>query len=134
MQAPSNPTTLRDALCNEKRYMPTHALNGRCSMHGSLGLFFSSLNVVLAAVILGLDIWGIRRFTTRLVVKNLKRGLLVAILLFLYFLTTGLIAVDILPSNSPVDDVLGTILVLSLVYVAYGYVTDWRKLQHVSLS
>lgn len=98
-------------------------------MHETLGLIFSSLNVVLATLILGLDVWGIRRFTTRLVVKNLKRGLLVAILLFLYFLAVGLISVDILPSNSPVDDVLGTILVLSLVYVAYGYVSDWRKLQ-----
>ena len=98
-------------------------------MHEAFGLFFSSLNVVLATIILGLDVWGIRRFTTRLVVKNLKRGLLVAIVLFLYFLAVGLIAADILPPNSPVDDVLGTMLVLSLVYVAYGYVGDWRRLQ-----
>ena len=98
-------------------------------MHDTLGLFFASLNVVLAILILVLDVWGIRRFTTRLVVKNLKRGLLVAILLFLYFLSVGLIAAGILPASSPVDDVLGTIFVISLVYVAYGYVGDWRKLQ-----
>jgi len=52
----------------------------------------------------------------------------VGLLLFLYFLTESLVAVDILPSNTPIDDILGTLFMLSMIYLAYGFINDWKTL------
>jgi hypothetical protein len=97
-------------------------------MHDPLGLLFASVNVGLTVLVLGMMAYGVNYFKRGLLVKTLKRACLLAVLMFLYFLTEAFVAVDIVPSNTPVDDILGTLFMLSMIYVAYGFINDWRSL------
>lgn len=97
-------------------------------MHDFVGLLFASVNVCLSVLILGMVAYGVNYFKSGILVKTLSRARLVGALLFLYFLTQALAAVDILPSNTPVDDILGTFFMLSLIYLAYGFINDWKVL------
>jgi hypothetical protein len=40
-----------------------------------------------------------------------------------------LTATDMLPSNTPIDDFLGTFFMLSLIYLAYGFINDWKTME-----
>jgi len=60
-----------------------------------------------------------------LLVRALKRAILVGILLFLYFLTQIWIDLGILPPDTPIEGVLGTLFMLGLLFVVYGFVNDW---------
>ena len=91
-------------------------------------MFFSSLNVGLSIVVLGLVAYGVNYFKSGLLAKTIKRARLVAVLLLLYFFTQTLIAIDFLPSNTLIDDVLATLAVLSLIYLAYNFIKDWKSL------
>jgi uncharacterized membrane protein len=62
-------------------------------------------------------------------VKTLKRAWVPAIAIGLYFLVVALVAVDVLPSSTSIDDILGTILMLGLLYVARGFINDWKKFE-----
>lgn len=97
-------------------------------MHDLLGLAFASVNVLLSFLGFVLVLVGIRRFKTGLIVKTLKRSIPAGLLLFLFFVTEALVAIDVLPSNTPIDDVLGTIFVVGLLYVTYGFVNDWTHM------
>ena len=94
-------------------------------MHDLLGLSFAVLNIGLSIVTLLFVIRGIRHFKTGLLAKSMKRALPVAILLTLFFLTEALIAIDAFPAATPIDDVLGTLFMLSFLLLAYGFVNDW---------
>jgi methionine-rich copper-binding protein CopC len=61
--------------------------------------------------------------------KTIRRLWIVAAILFVYFATQALVAFDYLPSTTPIDDVLGTLFMLALVYVAYGFLNDWKKFE-----
>ena len=87
------------------------------------------MNVGLSLLVLGMIAYGVKFFKNGLLVKTLNRARLLGLLLFLYFFTESLVAVDFLPSNSPIDDVLGTLLMLSMIYLAYGFINDWKTLQ-----
>jgi amino acid transporter len=97
-------------------------------LHDLIGLVFASVNVVFSFLGFALVAVGIRRFKTGLLVKTLKRAIPAGLLLFLFFVAEALIAVDFLPSNTPIDDVLGTLFMVGLLYVTYGFVNDWTKL------
>jgi len=97
-------------------------------MHDPVGLLFASVNVGLSILILGVVFYGVRYFKKGLLVKTLGRARLAGVLLFLYFLVESMTAVDILAANTPIDDVLGTLFMLSLIYMAYGYINDWKTL------
>jgi len=98
-------------------------------MHDPVGLLFSSVNVGLSILVLGMAAYGVNYFKSGLLAKTMKRARLVAILLLLYFSTQALIAIDFLPSNTPIDDVLGTLFMLSMIYLAYNFINDWKTLQ-----
>ena len=98
-------------------------------MHDPVGLLFASVNVGLSILVLGMTIYGVSYFKSGLLVKTLRRAWLLAILLFSYFLTQALVAMDLLPSETPIDDVLGTLFMLSMIYLAYGFINDWKTLQ-----
>ena len=95
------------------------------SFHVSLAL----VNVGLAILTLLLTISGIRHFQKGLLVRTLKRAIPMSILLALYFSTVVLIAISALPVNTPIDDILGTLFMLSFLYLAYGFVHDWTHLE-----
>lgn len=97
-------------------------------MHDLLGLAFASVNVLLSFLGFVLVLVGIRRFKTGLIAKTLKRSIPAGILLFLFFVTEALVAIDVLPSNTPIDDILGTLFMVGLLYVTYGFVNDWTHL------
>lgn len=97
-------------------------------MHDFVGLLFAAVNVCLSVLILGIVAYGVNYFKGGVLVKTLRRARLAGALLFLYFLTQALVAMDILPSNTPVDDILGTFFMLSLIYLAYGFINDWMVL------
>ena len=97
-------------------------------MHDILGLAFAITNALLAFVILCVVIWGIRYFKQGILVKTLRRAGLAAILLFFTFSADALVAVDVLPSNTDIDDALGVLFMLALLYLAYGFINDWRTL------
>jgi hypothetical protein len=98
-------------------------------MHDPVGLFFSSVNVALSILVLGMVAYGVNYFKSGLLAKTMSRARLVAILLLLYFSTQALIAIDFLPSNTPVDDVLGTLFMVSMIYLTYNFINDWKALQ-----
>jgi hypothetical protein len=98
-------------------------------MHDAVGLFFASLNVGLSILVLGIVAYGVNYFKKGLLVKSLSRARLVGGLLLLYFLTQALTATDMLPSNTPIDDFLGTFFMLSLIYLAYGFINDWKTME-----
>ena len=97
-------------------------------MNDPVGLFFSSMNVGLSILVLGMVAYGVNYFKSGLLAKTMKRVRLVAALLLLYFFTQALIAIDFLPSNTLIDDVLGTLVMLSLIYLAYNFINDWKSL------
>ncbi len=97
-------------------------------MHDLVGLLFASVNVCLSVLILGIVTYGVSYFKDGVLVKTLRRARLVAVLLFLLFLTEALIAVGILPSNTPINDILGTVFLVSFIYLAYGFTNDWKTL------
>jgi branched-subunit amino acid transport protein AzlD len=97
-------------------------------MHDLLGLAFASANVLLSFLGFVLVLVGIRRFKTGLIVKTLKRSIPAGVFLFLFFATEALVAIDVLPSNTPIDDILGTLFMVGLLYVTYGFVNDWTHL------
>jgi uncharacterized membrane protein len=97
-------------------------------MHDLLGLAFASVNVLLSFLGFVLVLVGIRRFKTGLIVKTLKRSIPAGILLCLFFVTEALVAIDVLPSNTPIDEVLGTMFMVGLLYVTYGFVNDWTHM------
>lgn len=66
-------------------------------MHDPIGLFFSSLNVLLALATLILVVHGLRQFKIGLLAKAEIRALPVVIFLLLFFIAEALIASDILP-------------------------------------
>lgn len=95
------------------------------SIHVSLAL----VNVGLSILTLLLAIRGIRQFQTGLLVRTLKRAIPMTILLALYFSTVALVAISVLPANTIIDDILGTLFMLSFLYLAYGFVRDWTHLE-----
>lgn len=97
-------------------------------MHDPIGLAFASVNVLLSLLGFVVVLVGIKRFKTGLLVKTLKRATPVGILLFLFFVTQALVAIDGLPSNTPIDDALGTLFMVGLLYVTYGFVNDWTHM------
>ena len=98
-------------------------------MHDAVGLLFASVNVGLSILVLGMAAYGVNYFKGGIVAKSMGRARLVAILLLLYFSTQALIAIDFLPSNTPIDDVLGTLFMISLISLAYNFTNDWKRLQ-----
>ena len=94
-------------------------------IYNLLGLTFATVNMLLSGFGFLLILVGIRRFETGLLVKALKRAIPVGILLFLYFLTQIWIAIGILPPDTPMEGILGTLFMLGLLFVAYGFVNDW---------
>jgi hypothetical protein len=94
-------------------------------MYDPLGLLFATVNVLLSGFGFLLILIGIRRFATGLLVKALKRAIPVRILLFLYFLTQIWITMSLLPPDTPIEGILGTLFMVGLLYVAYGFVNDW---------
>jgi len=97
-------------------------------MQDSVGLVFASVNVCLAIVIFLVGFSGVRYFKSGLIVRNIKRTLPSTVLLFLYFLTQAFIAIDLLPATTPIDDILGTLFMLTILYSAYAMINDWRTL------
>ena len=83
------------------------------------------MNVLLSGFGFLLILVGIRRFETGLLVRALKRGIPVGIILFLYFLTQIWIAMGLLPPDTPMEGILGTLFMVGLLYVTYGFVNDW---------
>jgi hypothetical protein len=83
------------------------------------------VNVLLSGFGFLLILVGIRRFETGLLVRALKRGIPVGIILFLYFLTQIWIAMGLLPPDTPMEGILGTLFMVGLLYVTYGFVNDW---------
>ena len=97
-------------------------------MHDFVGLLFASVNVALSVLVLGMVVYGVKYFKSGILVRTLSRARIVGALLFLYFLTQALVAVDIIPSSTPIDDVLGTLFMLSLIYLTYGFTNDWKTI------
>jgi hypothetical protein len=97
-------------------------------MHDPVGLLFASVNFGLSILVLGMIAYGVNYFKKGLLVKTLSRARIMGALLFLYFLTQALAAIDVLPSNTPIDDVLGTLFMISMIYMAYGFINDWKTL------
>jgi len=97
-------------------------------MHDPVGLLFSSVNVGLSILVLGLVTYGVNYFKSGLLAKTMRRARLVASLLVLYFSTQALIEIDFLPSNTAIGDVLGTLFILTFIYLVYNFINDWRAL------
>lgn len=97
-------------------------------MHDLIGLTFAVINLGLGFFTIILVFRAMRFFKTGMLMKNLKRAWVPAIAIGLYFLVVALVAVDVLPSDTPIDDILGTIFMLGLLYVARGFINDWKKL------
>jgi uncharacterized membrane protein YozB (DUF420 family) len=98
-------------------------------MVDSLELGLAMLNVVLSGVGFLLIIAGIRWFETGLFVRALKRAIPAGLLLFLLFFTKAMVAMGALPSDSLIEDILGTLFMLGLLFVTYGLVNDWKQLK-----
>jgi hypothetical protein len=98
-------------------------------VHDILGLILAMLNALLVLIMSCIVVWGVRYFKQGILIKTLKRTGLAAALLFLTFSADALVAADILPSNTDIDDLLGLLFMLALLYLAYGFVNDWRKLK-----
>ena len=98
-------------------------------MHDMLGLTFAFANLLIAFIGNVFVVMGIIRFKTGLLAVTLKRAFLTGVFLFLFFLVEALMATDILPSNTSIGYVLGTLFMLSLLYVTYSFVNDWTHLE-----
>jgi hypothetical protein len=97
-------------------------------MHDPIGLTFALINLGLGFFTIVLVIRAVRYFKDGLMAKALKRAWVPAIAIALFFTVEALVAIDILLSNTPIDDILGTIFMLGLLYVARGFINDWKKL------
>lgn len=98
-------------------------------MHDQIGLFFAYLNVLLAIGTLILVVHGIGQFKVGLLARAEKRALPVVIFLSLFFIVEALVASDILPAITSIDDVLGTLFMICVLYMAYAFVRDWTNLE-----
>jgi len=92
-------------------------------------LAIASLNVVISLIGLVLILRGLRQFRGGILAKSLRRAIPVGVLLFLFFVTEALVAMEILPRDTPIDDILGTLFMLGLLYVTYGFEHDWTHLK-----
>ena len=95
-------------------------------------LSFAALNTLLSFIGLVLLLIGVKRFKGGLLERALKRAIPAGILLFLYFISQALIGLEILPVHTFVDDVLGTLFMLGLLYAVYGFIQDWTHLENCS--
>lgn len=98
-------------------------------MHDAFGLFFAILNVALSLISLILVTRAVKYFKEGLLARTLRRGTIVAILLCILFILNAAIATGILPAITPLDDVVGTVFILSLLYLAQGFINDWKNLE-----
>src|SRR5271157_551140 len=96
-------------------------------MHDLIGLTFAIINLGLGFFTIALVFRAMQFFKTGLLMKTLKRAWVPAIAIGLYFLVVALVAVDVLPTSTSIDDILGTIFMLGLLYVARGFINDWKK-------
>jgi hypothetical protein len=87
---------------------------------------FSSPRSTLTIFVL--SVWGVNYFKRGTFATTLRRVWIVALLLFTYFVTEAMVAYGYLESTTPIDDVLGTLFMVALLYVAYGFVNDWKNL------
>jgi hypothetical protein len=99
------------------------------SLHNPIGLTFAMINLGLGFLTIVLAFRAARYFKNGLLAKALNRAWIPAIAIALFFLAEALVAIDILPSNTPIDDMLGTIFMLGLLYVTSGFINDWKKLR-----
>jgi hypothetical protein len=97
-------------------------------MHDLIGLTFAVINLGLGFFTIVLVFRAMQYFKTGLLMKTFKRVWIPAIAIGLFFLAELLVAADVLPSNTPIDDILGTIFMLGLLYLAHGFINDWKKL------
>lgn len=96
-------------------------------LHDLIGLTFAVINLGLGFLTIALVIRGVGYFKNGLMAKALNRAWIPAIAIALFFTVEALVAIDVLPSNTPIDDILGTIFMLGLFYVARGFINDWKK-------
>jgi hypothetical protein len=99
-------------------------------LHDLIGLTFAVINLGLGFLTIALIVGAVRYFKTGLLVKALKRTWIPAIAIALFFLAEALEAIEVLPSSTPIDDILGTIFMVGFLYVARGFISDWKKLGH----
>jgi hypothetical protein len=97
-------------------------------LHDLIGLTFAVINLGLGFFTIILVFKAVKYFKEGIIVRSLKRAWFPAIAITLFFLTEALVAIDFLPSNTPIDDILGTIFMLGLLYVARGFIKDWKEL------
>lgn len=98
-------------------------------MHDLIGLAFAVINLGLGFLTIVLVFRAARYFGKGLLAKALKRAWVPAVALGLFFLTEALAAIEILPSSTPIDDILGTVFMLGFLYVARGFINDWKELK-----
>jgi hypothetical protein len=96
-------------------------------MHDPIGLAFAFINLGLGIFTIALVFRAVRYFRSGLLVKALNRAWVPAIAIALFFLADALIAIDVLPSNTPINDILGTIFMLGFLYVAREFINDWKE-------
>ena len=95
-----------------------------------IGLAFTVINLCLGIFTITLVIRGVRYFKNGLMANALNRAWIPAVAIALFFTVEALVATDILPSNTSIDDILGTIFMFGLLYVAHGFINDWKKFMH----
>lgn len=98
-------------------------------VHDPIGLAFAVINLGLGFFSIVLVFRAVRYFKDSLLAKALKRAWIPAIAIALFFLAEALAAIDVLPSSTPIDDILGTIFMLRLLYVTRGFINDWKELR-----
>jgi hypothetical protein len=98
-------------------------------MHDAIGLAFAMINLGLGFFSIVLVFRAVRYFKDGLLAKALKRAWIPAIAIALFFTVEALTAIDVLPSNTPIDDIIGTIFMLGLLYVTRGFINDWKELR-----
>lgn len=87
-------------------------------------LSFALLNAGFSAAILGLVVRSLAHFRGRLLTRLLKVVFLTGAFLMLFFATEALIALEILPVHSSLDDILDTLFTLGLLYLVYGLIRE----------
>jgi hypothetical protein len=98
-------------------------------MHDPIGLTFAVINLVLGFFTIILVFRAVKYFKSGLLVKTLRRAWVPAITIALFFLAEALAAIDLLPSSTPIDDILGTNFMLGMLYMVRGFINDWKKLR-----
>lgn len=93
-----------------------------------VGVVFSVANTLILLGGVVLTLYGQYYFREGILVKTLKRGFVVTVIMFVHFFLNTLNELSILAVPGVVSDVLEFSFTVGLGYLAYAFIRDWKTI------